>query len=365
MKVGIIGLPNVGKSTLFNALTRTRKAEARNYPFCTIDANIGIVQVPDDRLQFLQRLSKTNVVIPAAVEFVDIAGLVKGASSGEGLGNKFLANIRETDVLVHAIRCFDGGDVIHTAESVNGLRDLETVQTELLLADLESVQLQLDRQKKRAKSLDKDALHSCAIAERLIEHFNGGNPAHTMAIGEEDAPLLRRFCLLTAKPVLYACNMAEDELAHPEMNRHFQAVSAYAAAHPPSEVCAVSARLEEELGDLPLGEAQKFLRELNVVDSGASELIGRAYGLLNLESFFTAGEKEVRAWTFRRGMRAPACAGVIHGDFERGFIRAEVVACEDLIKYGGLAEARTAGRYRIEGKDYLMQDGDVVHFRFN
>lgn len=365
MKIGIVGLPNVGKSTLFNALTRTRKAEARNYPFCTIDANVGVVQVPDERLQFLQKMVNTDVVIPAAVEFVDIAGLVKGASRGEGLGNKFLGNIREMDVLVHVVRCFEDGDILHSAETIDALRDLEIIQTELLLADLESVQAQLERQKKRAKSLDREALQFSALAERLIGHFNGGNPAHTMEIGDDELPLLRRFCLLTAKPVIYACNMAEDELAQPAGNKHFRAIEDYARAHPPAEICAVSARLEEELGDLPVEEARKFLCDLNVSDSGASELIRRSYDLLNLASFFTAGEKEVRAWTFSRGMRAPACAGVIHGDFERGFIRVEVVAYEDLVKYGTMAEARAAGRYRTEGKDYVMEDGDVVHFRFN
>jgi GTP-binding protein YchF len=365
VKIGIVGLPNVGKSTLFNALTRTRKAEARNYPFCTIDANVGVVQVPDGRLQFLREMVNTDVVIPAAVEFVDIAGLVKGASRGEGLGNKFLGNIREMDVLVHVVRCFEDDNILHSSDTVDGLRDLEIIQTELLLADLESVQLQLERQKKRAKSLDKESIQLCAIGEKLIEHFNGGNPAHTMAICEEDMLLFRRFCLLTAKPVIYACNMSEEDLVSPSGNVHFRAVAGYAAAHPPAKVCAVSARLEEELGDLPVAEARKFLDDLGISDSGVSELICRSYELLNLASFFTAGEKEVRAWTFIRGMRAPQCAGIIHGDFEKGFIRAEVVTCDDLIKYGTVAEARSAGRYRIEGKDYAMEDGDVVHFRFS
>ncbi|MDR1436130.1 MAG: redox-regulated ATPase YchF [Puniceicoccales bacterium] len=365
MKVGIVGLPNVGKSTLFNALTRTHKAEARNYPFCTIDANVGVVHVPDYRLKVLQELVSTDVVIAADVEFVDIAGLVKGASRGEGLGNKFLATIREMDVIVHLVRCFEDGNVIHQSNCVDGLRDLEIIQTELLLADLESVQAQLERQKKRAKGMDKAAIHFCELGERLISHFNGGNLAHNMQICDEEKPLLRQFCLLTAKPVLYACNLSEDELASPSSNGHFCAISEYAAAHPPAEVCAVSARLEEELGDLPLEEAKKFLKELNVTDSGASEVIVKAYDLLDLASFFTASEKEVRAWTFRRGMLAPSCAGVIHGDFERGFIRAEVVAYDDLVKHGTVAGARAAGCYRTEGKGYAMEDGDVVHFRFH
>ncbi|MDR2664601.1 MAG: redox-regulated ATPase YchF [Puniceicoccales bacterium] len=365
MRVGIVGLPNVGKSTLFNALTRSRKAEARNYPFCTIEPNVGIVQVPDRRLAVLRKMFHPGSLIPAAVEFVDIAGLVAGASRGEGLGNKFLASIREMDALVHVVRCFEDGDILHATGKVDGLRDLEIIQTELLLADLESLRGQLERGKKRAKALDREVIQSCALMERLIEHIDGGQPAHTLSIAEEEMLPLRRLCLLTAKPILYACNVAEDDLAHPESNPHWQAVRAYAEAHRPAEVCAVSARLEEDLGELSPEEAQKFLAELSVSDSGVSELIARSYRLLSLASFFTAGEKEVRAWTFRVGMRAPACAGVIHGDFEKGFIRAEVVAFEDLVRYDGVAGARAAGRYRLEGKDYEMRDGDVVNFRFN
>ncbi|MDR0679161.1 MAG: redox-regulated ATPase YchF [Puniceicoccales bacterium] len=365
MRIGIVGLPNVGKSTLFNALTRSRKAEARNYPFCTIEPNVGIVQVPDRRLAVLQEMFRPASLIPAAVEFVDIAGLVAGASRGEGLGNKFLASIREMDALVHVVRCFEDSDILHSTGAVDGLRDLEIIQTELLLADLESLRNQLERGKKRAKALDKEAVQACSLMERLIEHLDGGQPAQTLSLPDEEIPLLRRLCLLTAKPTLYACNVSEEDLAHPETNSHLRAVRAYAESNPPAEVCAVSARLEEELGDLQPKEAQKFLAELSVYDSGVSELIVRSCRLLNLAFFFTAGEKEVRAWTFRLGMRAPACAGVIHGDFEKGFIRAEVIAYEDLVRHGGVAAARAAGRYRMEGKDYVMKDGDVANFRFS
>ncbi|MDR2576915.1 MAG: redox-regulated ATPase YchF [Puniceicoccales bacterium] len=365
LKIGIVGLPNVGKSTLFNALTRTRKAEARNYPFCTIEPNVGTVQVPDERLAFLQKMTGTDIVIPAVVEFVDIAGLVAGASRGEGLGNRFLASIREMDALVHVVRCFEDADIHHTAGNIDALRDLQIVQTELLLADLESLRSQLERQKKRAKGFDKNALLSCALAERLMAHLNEGLPAHTLPIAEIEESTMKQFCLLTAKPVLYACNVAADELPVSEKNRHVAAIADYAKSHPPAEICPVSAQLEEELGSLSPDDAKNFLQDLGIADSGVSELIRRAYHLLDVASFFTAGVQEVRAWTFRRGMRAPACAGVIHGDFEKGFIKAEIVAYEDLKKFGSTAGAREAGRYRIEGKDYVFQDGDVAHFRFS
>jgi GTP-binding protein YchF len=365
MKVGIVGLPNVGKSTLFNALTRTRKAEARNYPFCTIEPNVGVVEVPDDRLQFLEEMVHTSVVIPAAIEFVDIAGLVAGASQGEGLGNKFLAHIREMDAIVHLVRCFEAADIIHSAGSVDALRDLEIIQMELILADLESTQTQLERNQRKAKSHDKEAVQMCGICERLLEHFNGGHPARTLPIAPEKEPLLHRLFLLSAKPVIYACNVAEDELADATNNSHVKKVYDYARSHPPAVTCIVSAAVEEELGQLPADEARQYLAELGTKDSGISDLIRKSYELLNLASFFTAGEKEVRAWTFRRGMKAPQCAGVIHGDFEKGFIKAEVVAYEDLKKFGNPHEARAAGRYRLEGKDYIFQDGDVAIFRFN
>jgi GTP-binding protein YchF len=357
----------VGKSTLFNALTRTRKAAACNYPFCTIEPNVGIVQVPDCRLEFLSALAHSATIIPAAIEFVDIAGLVAGASKGEGLGNRFLAHVREMDVLVHVVRCFAEGDVIHCSGSVDALRDLETVQTELLLADIGSLEGQLERLRRRAKGGERDVMRTCALVERLIAHLSRGEAALQLPLEDGEKELLPSLCLLTSKPVLYACNVAEDELADAgKRNAEVQAVQNHVAAgHPPSAVCTVSARLEEELGDLEPDEAGQLLSDLGVRDSGVGELIRRSYELLQLASFFTAGEKETRAWTFRRGMLAPACAGVIHGDFEKGFIRAEVVSCDDLRRCGSMASARAAGRYRLEGRDYQMQDGDVVLFRFS
>jgi GTP-binding protein YchF len=363
VKVGIVGLPNVGKSTLFNALTRTHNAEARNYPFCTIHPNVGIVKVPDARLDFLQKMTGTERVIPAAIEFVDIAGLVAGASRGEGLGNKFLAHIREMDALVHVVRCFEGGDILHTVGDVDSRRDMEIIETELLLADLESILGQEERLKKRTKGLDRDAIQASALAGRLSGHLSGGRPAHSFPLAEGERELMRQFCLLTAKPVLYACNVDGQDLADPAKNRHVATVIAHARRHPPAEVCVVSAQMEEDLGDLAQEEAAQFLGDLGVADGGVSDLIRRSYALLRLASFFTAGVPEVRAWTFPIGMKAPACAGIIHSDFEKGFIRAEVVAFEDLKIHGDTAGAKSAGRYRVEGRDYALQDGDVVHFR--
>jgi GTP-binding protein YchF len=364
MKVGIVGLPNVGKSTLFNALTRSRKAEARNYPFCTIEPNVGIVEVPDERLAFLKEMVHTEVVIPAAIEFVDIAGLVAGASQGEGLGNKFLGHIREMDAIVHVVRCFEDPDILHATGSVDALRDREIIQTELILADLESVQVQWERNKRKAKGQDKEAMQLCSLCERLMEHFNGGQPAYTLPLNPLEEPLLAHLFLLSAKPVLYACNVAEEELADASLNKQVEAMKEYVNSHQPSRMCIVSAAVEEALGQMPPEEARQFLNDLNVKDSGVGDLIRKSYDLLNLASFFTAGEQEVRAWTFHKGMKAPQCAGVIHGDFETGFIKAEVVSFNDLVQWGGVAGARAAGRYRIEGKDYIFQDGDVAFFRF-
>lgn len=365
LRVGIVGLPNVGKSTLFNALTRTRKAEACNYPFCTIEPNVGIVEVPDERLQFLQKMVNTSVVIPAAIEFVDIAGLVKGASRGEGLGNKFLGNIREVDAIVHVVRCFQDSNILHSLGSVDAIRDIEIINTELILADLESAQSQLDKQLKRAKSMDKEAIANAELLKRIVEHLNQGNPVLTMEFDEKELPLLKQYSLLTSKPVIYACNVAENELADASQNPQVQAIKKYVTQRLNSSFCCISARVEEELGELSLEEAREFLNDLGVKDSGVSELIRRTYDLLGLASYFTAGEKEVRAWTFKKGMKAPACAGIIHGDFEKGFIKAEVVSYEDLVKYKDVQGAKHAGRYRLEGKEYEFQDGDVAVFRFN
>ena len=359
-------MPNVGKSTLFNALTRSRKAEAANYPFCTIEPNVGVVEVPDDRLAPLAKIAKTNVIIPAAVEFVDIAGLVEGASRGEGLGNKFLANIREVDAIVQVVRCFDDDDILHSMGSVDPVRDIQVISTELILADLQSCEKQLEANRKKAKGkADKEAVKNVEILERLVAHLNEGKPAHVLDFSEEDAERVRQFFLLTSKPTIYACNVAEGDLANPLANKYYSKVAEFAKAEHNCETCAICAKIEEELSELSKEEGAEYLKELGAEDSGVSELIRRTYGLLGLASYFTAGEKEVRAWTFKKGMTAPQCAGVIHTDFEKGFIKAEVVSYEDLLAAGSVAGARDAGKYRLEGRDYLFKDGDVALFRFN
>jgi ribosome-binding ATPase len=365
LKAGIVGLPNVGKSTLFNALTRSRKAEAANYPFCTIDPNVGVVTVPDDRLGVLQKIAKTGVVIPAAIEFVDIAGLVAGASKGEGLGNQFLANIREVDAIVHVVRCFEDGDVIHTMGSVDPVRDIEVVTTELVLSDLDAVQKRIDKNQKKAKSGDKEAQAEMVLLERLIPHLNSNKPANIIEATDDEVKQLKLFQLLTAKPVIYACNVAEGDLATAEENPFVKKVAEFVRAHHDAAYVPISARIEAELIDLAPEEAQAFLKDLGVDDSGVSSLIRATYALLGLQTYFTAGEKEVRAWTIRKGWKAPAAAGVIHTDFEKGFIKAEIVSYADLTRLGSVAAARDAGKYRLEGKEYVFQDGDVALFRFN
>ncbi len=365
LRAGIVGLPNVGKSTLFNALTRSRKAEAANYPFCTIEPNIGIVEVPDSRLEPLSKLSKTSVIVPAAIEVVDIAGLVAGASKGEGLGNQFLANIREVDAIVQVVRCFEDSDVIHTMGEVDPIRDIEVIMTELILADLESATAQAERLRKKARGQDKEAQASLALLEPLIEHLNSGKPAITLSISSEEQARIKTFCLLSSKPTLFACNIPESELADPSQNPFVKRVREYAKTHHGAEACVISAKLEAELCDLSTDEALDYLKELGVKDSGVSELIRSTYHLLGLASYFTAGEKEVHAWTFPIGFKAPQCAGVIHSDFEKGFIKAEVVSYKDLTNAGSMSAAKEAGKVRLEGKDYVFQDGDVALFRFS
>jgi hypothetical protein len=365
LKAGIVGLPNVGKSTLFNALTRSRKAEAANYPFCTIDPNVGVVTVPDARLAVLQKIAKTNVVIPAAIEFVDIAGLVAGASKGEGLGNQFLATIREVDAIVHVVRCFEDSDIIHTMGSIDPVRDIEVVTTELILSDLEAVQKRIDKTQKKAKSGDKEAHAELVLLERLVPHLNQNLPANVLPATEDEIKLLKLFQLLSAKPVIYACNVAEGDLATAEANPFVQKVAAFVRAHHDAAYVPISARIEAELIDLTPEEAKAFLKDLGVDDSGVSALIRGTYALLGLLTYFTAGEKEVRAWTIKAGWKAPQAAGVIHTDFEKGFIKAEVVSYEELQRLGSVAAAREAGKYRLEGKEYVFQDGDVALFRFN
>jgi GTP-binding protein YchF len=365
LKAGIVGLPNVGKSTLFNALTRSRKAEAANYPFCTIEPNVGVVVVPDERAYVLQKIAKTSVVIPAAIEFVDIAGLVAGASKGEGLGNQFLANIREVDAIVQVVRCFEDTDIVHTMGGIDPVRDIEVITTELVLADLEAVTKRIDKTQKKAKSGDKEAQAEIALLQRLEPHLNAGKTANTLTANDDEKEMMKLFQLLTAKPVLFACNVAENDLATAEQNKFVQAVAQYVRTHHDAAYVPISAKIESELIDLSPEEAKSFLKDLGVDDSGVSNLIRGTYSLLGLQTYFTAGEKEVRAWTIKRGWKAPQAAGVIHTDFEKGFIKAEVVAYEDLKRLGSTAAAREAGKYRLEGKEYVFQDGDVALFRFN
>lgn len=365
LQAGIVGLPNVGKSTLFNALTRTRKAESANYPFCTIDPNVGVVQVPDARLEPLRKIAKTNKVIPAAIEFVDIAGLVEGASKGEGLGNKFLANIREVDAIVHVVRCFVDDDIIHNMGSIDPIRDIEVINTELILSDISSLESQKEKLVKKARGGDKEAAENLALIERLQPHLDQNKPAITLSMNDDEHAVLKRLCLLSAKRVLYACNVAESDLADPSDNQYVAQVEQFAHEHHGAGTCVISAAVEAELIDFDEAEAAEYLASLGVKDSGVSLLIRATYDLLGLASYFTAGVQEVRAWTFKKGMKAPQCAGVIHTDFEHGFIKAEVVAYDDLIAAGSVAKAREAGKYRLEGKEYEFKDGDVALFRFN
>ena len=365
LKAGIVGLPNVGKSTLFNAVTRTRKAEAANYPFCTIDPNVGIVTVPDARLQVLQNIAKTGVVIPAAIEFVDIAGLVKGASQGEGLGNKFLTHIREVDAIVQVVRCFEDADIHHVSGSVDPVRDIEIITTELVLSDLEAVQKRLASVAKDAKRGDKEALAQENVLKKIEPHLNAGKPALTLALTPEDKAISRLFWLMTDKPTIFACNVKESDLATADQNPFVLKVREYTKNHFACEAVVISAQIESDLIDLSDAEAKEFLKELGVSESGVGALIRATYHLLGLRTYFTAGEKEVRAWTIHNGDTAPKAAGVIHSDFERGFIKAETVAYDDLVKLGSVAAAREKGLYRMEGKEYVVKDGDVLLFKFN
>ena len=365
LKAGIVGLPNVGKSTLFNAVTRTRKAQAANYPFCTIDPNVGIVTVPDDRMYVLQKIAKTSVVIPAAIEFVDIAGLVKGASAGEGLGNKFLSHIREVDAIVQVVRCFEDADIHHVAGTVDPVRDIETITTELVLADLEAVKKRLQSVAKDAKRGDKQALAEENVLKKLEPHLDSGKPALTLELTPEDKAISRLFWLMTDKPTIFACNVKESDLATAESNPHVLKVREYAQNHFACEAVVISAQIESDLVDLSPEEAGEFLKELGVKESGVGGLIRATYHLLGLRTYFTAGEKEVRAWTIHAGDTAPKAAGVIHSDFERGFIKAETVAYDALVQCGSVAGAREKGLYRMEGKEYVVKDGDVLLFKFN
>ncbi|HEX7956953.1 MAG TPA: redox-regulated ATPase YchF [Pyrinomonadaceae bacterium] len=364
LRAGIVGLPNVGKSTLFNALTAQQAALAANYPFATIEPNVGVVAVPDARLEPLAKIVKTTTIVPATVEFVDIAGLVRGASKGEGLGNQFLANIRETDAVIQVVRCFEDENIHHVEGSVDPRRDIDTIQVELALADLSTVERRRERAQKTAKGGDKTAKVEIEVADKLLEVLADGKPARTAELDDAQRAVARGFFLLTFKPTVYAANVDEATLADPAANTHVAAVQEIAAAEGAEHVT-ICAQLESELVALPPEDRASYLSELGVGSSGVDRLIQSAYRLLGLMSFLTAGEKEVRAWTVPRGTRAPQAAGTIHTDIERGFIRAEIVSYDDLLRAGSFAAAREQGLLRLEGKDYVMQEGDVVHFRFN
>ncbi len=361
LQIGIVGMPNVGKSTLFNALTRSKGAQAANYPFCTIDPNVGIVEVPDERLRVLTELVKPEKVIPAAVEFVDIAGLVKGASQGEGLGNKFLTHIREVDAICHVVRAFEGGDIIHVEGTVNPKRDREIIETELILADLDVMKKRIDKLQGAVRTGDKEKIIENTVAKKIEAVLEQGKPASSADLLKEEVPVAALFQLLSWKPIIYAVNVAEDQL------KSFDAAAARTSLGLPdgTQVVAISAKIEEDLQDLSPDEAKAFLADLGVESSGLDRLIRAAYAALGYMTYFTAGVKEVRAWTVKIGATAPEAAGVIHTDFQKGFICAETISYNDFVQAGSELKAKEAGKMRQEGKAYIVKDGDIMHFRFN
>ncbi|MCR9173779.1 MAG: redox-regulated ATPase YchF [bacterium] len=362
MKCGIVGLPNVGKSTLFNCLSNA-KAQSANYPFCTIEPNIGTISVPDERLAKLESLVSPEKVVPTTMEIVDIAGLVKGASKGEGLGNQFLANIRETDAIIHVLRCFDDGNVVHVDGSVDPVRDKEIIDTELQLKDLETIEKRIQSLSRVIKSGDKDAIKEHDLANRIKAILEEGESARTLTVDDKEAPIMKSFQLITSKPVMYLCNVEEASVK--SGNAHVDAVKE-AVKDEDAEVLVIGAAIESDIMELETyEERQMFLDELELEEPGVNRLIRSAYKLLNLDTYFTAGEKEVRAWTIKKGMTAPQAAGVIHTDFEKGFIRAEVMTYDDFVNLGSEAAVKEAGKFRVEGKEYVVSDGDIMHFRFN
>ena len=363
LTAGIVGLPNVGKSTLFNAITKAG-ALAANYPFATIEPNVGSVTVPDERLEKLTELVTPKKTVPTTFEFTDIAGIVKGASTGEGLGNKFLSHIREVDAICQVVRCFEDENITHVSGTVNPIDDIEVINLELILADLESVDKRIQRVAKMAKQKDKEAMVEEPILQRIKDALEAEKPARSVELSDDEKKVIKGLHLLTIKPTLYVANVSEDEVADPSNNKYVQMVKEYAEKEG-AQVITVCAKIEEEISELEDDEKKEFLAELGIPESGLDQLIKASYSLLGLATYFTAGVQEVRAWTFRKGMKAPQCAGIIHSDFERGFIRAETVAFDDLVEYGSKSAAKEAGRVRAEGKEYVVQDGDVMEFLFN
>ncbi|MHC0551384.1 redox-regulated ATPase YchF [Salinicoccus sp. CNSTN-B1] len=363
LTAGIVGLPNVGKSTLFNAITKAG-ALAANYPFATIDPNVGIVEVPDERLNILTEMVEPKKTVPTAFEFTDIAGIVKGASKGEGLGNKFLAHIREVDAICQVVRAFDDDNVTHVSGKVDPIDDIEIINMELIFADLESIEKRLPRLEKMARQKDKDAMAERDLLSKIKEGLENDQPVRALDFTEEEAQMVKTLHLLTQKPMLYVANVSEEDLGGLEENDNLKKIREYAEKEG-SEVIVISAKVEEEIAVLEEDEKEMFLEDLGIEESGLDKLIKATYDLLGLATYFTAGVEEVRAWTFREGMSAPECAGIIHTDFQKGFIRAETVSYDDLVENGNMAKAKEAGRVRLEGKEYIMKDGDVVHFRFN